>query len=134
MQDGATKAKKTAYLMAGWVCVGLGIIGAVLPVMPTTCFMIAALFFFSKSSPALAQKLLDHPKFGPPLREWVQHRAIPVEVKIVAVASLMLSAGVVVMTVKNVSVMAMVLVILLGVAIYITTRPSRVLKRVEVQS
>ncbi len=120
------------YLISGWVCVGLGIIGAVLPVMPTTCFMIAALWFFSKSSPVLAQKLLNHPKFGPPLQAWVRDRAIPTEIKIVAVASLMLSAGVIVMTVESVSVMSVVLAILLGVAIYISTRPSNALKRTEV--
>ncbi|MBL8631218.1 MAG: YbaN family protein [Rhodospirillaceae bacterium] len=125
---------RTAYLIAGWSSVGLGLIGAMLPVMPTTCFMIAALWFFSKSSPALALKLLNHPRFGAPLRAWVGDRAIPTEIKAVAVSSLVVSGVIVALTVQNIGVVAIVLSVLAGVAAYIVTRPSRALKQTEVVS
>lgn len=64
------------YLVLGCLMVALGLIGAMLPVMPTTIFLILALACFSRASPRLEQKLLDHPRFGPSLRLWRQHGAM----------------------------------------------------------
>jgi len=115
---------RLVYLAAGWISVGLGTVGAFVPVMPTTCFMIAALFFFSKSSPALENKLLRHPRYGATLRMWVAHSVIPVEIKVVAVTSLMISAAIVAATVVNMMMVVGVIATLALVAFYILTRPS----------
>lgn len=56
--------------------VALGAIGAVLPLMPTTIFLIFAAWFFAKSSPRLEAWLLNHPQFGPVLRNWREKGAI----------------------------------------------------------
>ncbi len=64
------------YLVLGCLMVMLGVIGALLPVMPTTIFLILALACFSRASPRLEQKLLDHPRYGPTLRHWREHRAM----------------------------------------------------------
>ncbi len=53
--------KKHAYLLLGWTNVGLGIIGAILPVMPTTVFLLIAAWAFSKSSPRWHRWLREHP-------------------------------------------------------------------------
>jgi len=68
--------------------VGLGILGAMLPVMPTTPFLLAASFFFARSSPRLNHWLLNSPVFGPFLRDWDRHRGVRLRVKVVAVVAM----------------------------------------------
>jgi uncharacterized membrane protein YbaN (DUF454 family) len=70
----------------GCFFVGLGAVGAVLPVLPTTPFLLVAAFFFLRSSPRLYYWLLRSPLFGPFLRDWHQHRGVRLRVKVSAVA------------------------------------------------
>lgn len=67
---------RAAWLCAGLLCVALGIIGAFLPLMPTTIFLILAAGCFARSSPRLEAWLLGHPRFGPTLRAWRAEGAI----------------------------------------------------------
>ncbi len=60
---------------------GLGLIGVVLPILPTVPFMLLAAFFFSKSSERLHYWLISHPKLGPPIVEWQTNGAINPRVK-----------------------------------------------------
>ena len=72
-------------LMAfGLLNVGLGILGAFLPVMPTTVFLLIALWAFSKSSLRFHLWLYNHPVFGATLRNWHRHRVIPLNAKVLA--------------------------------------------------
>lgn len=72
----ATSVRRHLYLAAGFFSLGLAAIGAVLPVMPTTVFVILAAFCFARSSPALERRLLDDPRFGPHIVRWRERRAI----------------------------------------------------------
>lgn len=87
--------KRRALFLLGWMLVGLGIIGAFVPIMPTTPFMIAAAFCFSRSSPKAHDWLYNHKVFGPPLKNWDEHRAISRKVKIISTT--MILAGTVFM-------------------------------------
>lgn len=78
------KGYRIGFMLLGCVFVALGVIGALLPVMPTTVFLIAAAWAFSKSSPRLEKWLLQHPTFGPALVAWRQSGAIPRKGKIAA--------------------------------------------------
>jgi hypothetical protein len=71
---------------AGFVSVSLGIAGIVLPVLPTTPFMLLAAACFARSSPRFHRWLLAHRTFGPIVREWERHRAIPYRTKLWAIA------------------------------------------------
>lgn len=68
----------------GWVNVGLGMVGIIVPGMPTTVFLIIAAWAFSKSSDRFQRWLWEHPRFGPPIRSWHDHRVIPLKAKVLA--------------------------------------------------
>jgi len=70
----------------GWTCVGLGAIGAVLPVMPTVPFLLLAAFCFERGSPRLHRWLMEHKTFGPSLSNWRNHRVIRPHAKAMSVA------------------------------------------------
>lgn len=115
---------RTLYRIAGWVCVSLGAAGALLPVVPTTPFLIAGLWCFTRGSPALAERLLNHPHFGAALRQWQEQGAIPGKVKAFAVASMAGSWIIVWITTSGVIVPSASGVIMASVAAYILTRPA----------
>ena len=81
--------------MLGLVAAGVGFVGAFVPLLPTTPFLLVASWAFLRSSPELARKLHEHPLLGPYLCEWAERRAIPRPVKVVGLASIAASlAGV----------------------------------------
>lgn len=88
MRNMADKGRKAALIILGWAFVALGMAGAVLPVLPTTPFMLVALWCFAKSSERFHGWLFHHPVFGPPLRDWEMHRVIPTYAKVVALSSM----------------------------------------------
>ncbi|MEO8705635.1 MAG: YbaN family protein [Kofleriaceae bacterium] len=119
------RAARIGYLVLGTVCVGLGIIGAFLPVMPTTVFLLVAVWAYSKSSARLERWLIEHPRFGKRIRDWREHHTIPLPVKLTAWSSM--AASFAVMLVLHASVIALVSAgtfMAIG-AVYIATRPSR---------
>ena len=80
------------YLAGGIVSVGLGMIGAVLPIMPTVPFLLLAVFCFARSNRAWEQRILDHPQWGPQILDWRERRAIRRPAKIAAITAM--AAGV----------------------------------------
>lgn len=76
---------KVVYLLLGFLFFGLGLVGAVLPGLPTTVFMLLALWAFARSSERFHQWLYHHRIFGPPLQAWHTHRVIPLRAKVLAV-------------------------------------------------
>lgn len=79
------------YFVMAWIFFALGGLGIVLPVLPTTPFMILALWAFSKSSQRFHQWLYTHPLFGPSLDRWEQYRIIPRVAKIFAISMMLAS-------------------------------------------
>ncbi len=68
-----------------------GIAGIVLPLMPTTPFILLAAFAFARSSPRLHDWLVTHPRLGPTINGWRTHRAISRRAKITSVAFMVMT-------------------------------------------
>ena len=86
--------KRAAYLVAGFVFLGLAVLGVVLPVLPTTPFVLLAAACFARSSKRFHDCLLNHRSFGPLVREWREHRSIPYRTKLFAIAMMATTLGV----------------------------------------
>jgi len=115
-------------LALGWICVGLGFIGIFIPGLPTTIFLIIALWAFTKSSKTLRLWILNHKRFGPILRNWQEYKVVPLRAKILMV---ILQTFVVIMiyyTFDNLIITFGLAIILLMVASYVISLPSKVPK------
>ena len=110
----------------GWTNVAAGTAGIFLPLLPTTPFLLLAAWAFARSSERAHRWLHNHPRFGPFLHAWHEHRAISRRSKVVAVASLI--ASVAIATVAGVPGWALVVqgVVLTAVGTYLVTRPEPV--------
>lgn len=113
---------KSLWLFAGLALTGLAVLGAFLPVMPSTVFALGAAACFARSSPRLERWLLNHPTLGPAVRAWRAERAIPGPAKLVALASMAVSAVVIGVTAPV--AIAMLSGLVLGAsALFVGTRP-----------
>lgn len=84
--------KTTVYRALGLCSVALGVVGAVLPLLPTTPFLLLAACLFARSHPEWEARLLAHPKVGPAIVAWRDHRAIPLVAKRTASLLMAISA------------------------------------------
>jgi uncharacterized membrane protein YbaN (DUF454 family) len=84
---------RSLYLVAGFVALILGVVGIVLPVLPTTPFVLLAAACFARSSTRFHDKLLTNRITGPIIREWMEHRSIPRKIKRWVYLLLVLSLG-----------------------------------------
>ncbi len=117
---------KPFYLAIGWVSVLLGAIGVIIPILPTTPFLIVAVWAFSRSSPAFAERIRNHPLVGPYIRDWQDFGVIPTKAKVLA-CTMMGGASLYLMTWSPAPLwLGIGAVAAMGlVAIYVLSRPSR---------
>jgi len=93
--DGPAPRRPTRllFLVLGCACFALGVVGAFVPLLPTTPFLLLAGACWARSSPRFHAWLLNHKVFGPTMRSWREHRALPPGVKGKAIALLIVVLG-----------------------------------------
>ena len=116
--------KKIILITIGWSCVGLAFIGTFVPGIPTTIFLIVALWAFAKSSKKFHSWLLNHKRFGPILQNWESHKVVPRKAKILMVI-LQISAIIIFhYSLQNIYLTAILIITLVFVARYVLSLPS----------
>ncbi|OQP33592.1 DUF454 family protein [Pantoea latae] len=86
--------QRILLLTLGWLAIILGALGIVLPLLPTTPFVLLAAWCFARSSPRFHHWLLWRSPFGRYLRHWQRHRAMPPGAKGRAIAVMLVTFGV----------------------------------------
>ncbi|MEM5585086.1 YbaN family protein [Roseibium sp. AS2] len=117
--------RRTTFKLLGAGCVGIGFLGAILPLLPSTIFFILAAACFARSSPALEARILGHPVFGPPVVAWRKHGAIGRKAKTLAVSGMAFGYGMFIYTVRPDLWLAVVAGLFIAAsAAYVLSRPS----------
>ena len=114
---------RALWLAVGFLATGCGIAGVVLPLVPTTPFLLLAAFAFARSSPRLHDWLVNHPRFGPPIADWQAHGAISRRTKLVAAAVMIATLALSVATGVGTEIVVVQVLVLGAVAAFIFTRP-----------
>ena len=116
--------KKIILITIGWLSVGLAFVGTFVPGIPTTIFLIIALWAFAQSSKQFHSWLLNHKRFGPILQNWESHKVVPRKAKILMII-LQISAVIIFhYSLQNIYLTAILIITLVFVARYVLSLPS----------
>jgi uncharacterized membrane protein YbaN (DUF454 family) len=116
-------AFRLLWLLGGIVFVAVGAIGVVLPLLPTTPFLLLAAYCFARSSTKLHDWLLNHRSFGPLINNWDQHGSIDRRSKRIAIVVIVLTAVISILIGVPWWALASQIVVLAVAATFILTRP-----------
>ncbi|MCC2608210.1 YbaN family protein [Planctobacterium marinum] len=116
------KLKKLTYILLGWLCITLGVVGAFLPILPTTPFLILALWLFDRSSPRFHSMLLNNRWVGGSLRQWQESKTISSKTRGRAIAMILLTFSVSVYLVKHTWQLQIMLIALCILLLVLLTR------------
>lgn len=117
---------RALYVGLGFLTLGLGVVGAVLPGIPTTMPIILAAFFFSKSSQRFDDWLLNHKVFGPLVRDWRAGVGFSARAKAIAIAAIAVTFTItVVWAVDHAGLRIGLVLLAVGITAYILWLPTK---------
>lgn len=116
--------RRRIYNLLAWLCFGLGFLGMVLPLMPTTVFWICATWLWLRSAPKRVSFLVEHPRFGPSIRAFLERGEICRTGKTAAIGSMAISWSIWYGLASPGPIPAIAVAMALGlVALWVGTRP-----------
>lgn len=115
---------RALWLILGLVALACGIAGIVLPLVPTTPFILLAAFAFARSSPRLSDWIVSHAHFGPLIENWRRHGAISRRAKVYALAAIAVTPLITLAIGAPLWALLVQVTVLVLVATFIATRPS----------
>lgn len=118
---------KIIWASCGLLSLCLGIIGILLPLLPTVPFLLLAAFCFARSSPALHKWLIEHPTLGPPIMDWQATGSIRRSAKWMATGSILTVFLVSVLIGLRIQLLVVQAGVLACVLLFIWSRPEHVL-------
>ena len=118
-----SSTKRIILILTGVVALALGAIGVVLPLLPTTPFLLVAAFAFANSSERLHRWLLAHQMFGPLIDNWRRYGAISRRAKLVSVLSMAAILLLSVLAAVPAHVILIQALVLTASAVFILSRP-----------
>jgi len=111
------------WMGVGFLCLALGALGIVLPLLPTVVFWILAAFAFSKSSDRLHAWMMTHPQIGPPLVDWFENGGISKRAKRAATIAICLTVLISFFLGMRFFLISIQILVLSGVLVFIWSRP-----------
>ncbi|WP_299179269.1 YbaN family protein [uncultured Neptuniibacter sp.] len=118
---------RTLYLISGMFCVVLGAIGVILPLLPTTPFLLVAAFCFSRSSERLHQALLHNRYFGKIIQDWEREGVIPFKAKLLSTIMMLLMVSYPLLYKSfHLGLKLLVVATIIFAMVYVWSRPSQV--------
>lgn len=116
---------KLVLLFAGTLSFGLAIAGVFLPVLPTTPFVLLAIFLFSKGHPEKVKEVIEHPRLNPYIKDYLSDDGIPRVAKIRAICVLWISILISIMFIPSTLFRLVCLMSATSVTIYLLTRQTK---------
>mgnify|MGYP000271260849 CR=1 FL=1 len=113
------KFKKIFYISLGFITLSFGILGIILPLLPTTPFLLLSAFFFMRSSKKLYDWLLNHRFLGIYIYSYITFKAIDLKTKIYAISLLWISLVISMIILQNIYLSILLMIVGFGVSIHL---------------
>ncbi|MDS9466829.1 YbaN family protein [Paracoccus sp. MBLB3053] len=113
------------WLAFGWLALTVGLIGILLPVMPTVPFLLVAVWAFARSSPRIGARIMRHPRFGPPIRAWRKRGVVGRNAKIWATTAMTCGVAWSLWLGLDPKIVAVQALTCSAIAVWLVTRPER---------
>lgn len=109
---------KNLLILLGWFFILLSAIGLLLPILPTTPFLILALALFANSSPKFHQMLLNNRWFGPILKQWEENKTVTRSIKVRAILLVLISFPISIFLVREVWMLQIMLLTIASILLF----------------
>ena len=117
--------QRPLYLVAGCICLAIGVVALVIPLIPGIVFLVLATACFSRSSPEMERWISTHPRFGKLIVDWQSSRAIPRRAKWIIAISMLASYSLIFLETDSRGLQLSVAVIMVAILAYVWKRPEQ---------